>query len=89
MSVAHRPRGECTLAAAVRTAMLSFALVTASATAWATAPQQLDAVASKTYDIPAGPLGRALSSFAMASGIALSFEPATPWSNGWPTTVRA
>ncbi|WP_432241354.1 TonB-dependent siderophore receptor [Herbaspirillum robiniae] len=32
--------------------------------------------ARRSYDIPAGPLGRNLSSFALASGIALSFEPA-------------
>ncbi|MFL9924007.1 TonB-dependent siderophore receptor [Herbaspirillum lusitanum] len=35
----------------------------------------LDA-AAKTYNIPAGPLGKTLSTFALDAGIALSFEPA-------------
>ncbi|MEG1041170.1 MAG: TonB-dependent receptor [Pseudomonas sp.] len=74
MSVASRPCGESTLAKAVRTAVLSVALIATNA--WSAAPHSLNAVASKVYDIPAGPLGRALSSFAVASGIALSFEPA-------------
>ncbi|MBH3427423.1 TonB-dependent receptor [Pseudomonas alkylphenolica] len=76
MSVVRRPRGECRLAMAIRTAALSVALVTASTSSWAATPRQLDAIASQTYEIPPGPLGRALSSFAMQSGIALSFEPA-------------
>ncbi|MCE7917836.1 MAG: TonB-dependent siderophore receptor, partial [Nitrosomonas sp. PRO5] len=33
------------------------------------------AAARKHYDIPAGPLGRALSHFATVAGIALSFDP--------------
>jgi len=38
--------------------------------------QPLDAVATRNYEIAPGPLGRVLSSFALASGVALSFEPA-------------
>ena len=76
MPVASRLRAEFTLTMAVRTAVLGIALATASTTGWAAALQQPDSVASNTYDIPAGPLGRVLSNFAVKSGMALSFEPA-------------
>ncbi|HDS1737572.1 TonB-dependent receptor [Pseudomonas sp. BP8] len=76
MPVASRPRAERALALAVRSAVLGIALAAAGASCWAAAPAQLDAVEVKRYEIPAGALGRALSSFAMQSGIALSFEPA-------------
>ena len=36
----------------------------------------LDSVTARTYNIPAGPLGKTLSTFALDAGIALSFEPA-------------
>ena len=36
----------------------------------------LDSSALRTYDVPAGPLGKALSLFAAQTGIALSFDPA-------------
>lgn len=75
MPVASRLRAECTLTMAVRTALLSVALVTGSAATWAAAPQQ-DSAAARHYEIPAGPLGRVLSSFAVTAGMALSFEPA-------------
>ena len=39
-------------------------------------PDILDAADRKHYNIPAGPLGRALSHFATVAGIALSFDPA-------------
>lgn len=76
MSVASRPCGERVLTLAIRSALLGFVLVAGSANTWAAAPRQLDSVEVKTYDIAAGPLGRALSTFAMDSGIALSFDPA-------------
>ena len=44
--------------------------------AWAVVPVQLDAVAVRAYNIPSGPLGATLSSFAVDAGIALSFQPA-------------
>lgn len=75
MSVASRPCGERVLTLAIRTAMLSFVLAAGSANSWAAGPKQLDAVAAKTYNISAGPLTGALSTFAKDSGIALSFEP--------------
>lgn len=37
--------------------------------------QSLEEVAARPYDIPAGPLGRVLASFAAGAGIALSFDP--------------
>lgn len=76
MPVVSLPCGERSLTLAIRTAMLSFALVAGSANSWAAAPTQLEAVAAKTYDLSAGPLGRALSNFAMDAGIALSFDSA-------------
>lgn len=76
MSVASRPRAQRPLALAVRSAMLGLTLVAGSGASWLAAAQPLDAVAAQAYDIAPGPLGRVLSSFAMASGMALSFEPA-------------
>ena len=42
----------------------------------ATGAATLDATALHTYDVPAGPLGKALGLFAAQSGIALAFDPA-------------
>ncbi|WP_044874385.1 TonB-dependent siderophore receptor [Pseudomonas sp. LFM046] len=76
MFAASRSWGERKLALAIQSATLTVALAAVSANAWAVAPEQLDAVAVKSYEISAGPLGSALSDFAMDAGIALSFEPA-------------
>ncbi|MFJ2985962.1 MULTISPECIES: TonB-dependent siderophore receptor [unclassified Pseudomonas] len=71
MPVASRTHG---LTSVARYALLTLALV--AATAPASAAQSSSAQATQAYAISPGPLGRALSSFAVASGIALSFEPA-------------
>ena len=67
---AHNP----TLRRAVRIAMLSIAL--AGSPAVYAAGQSLDAPAAAAYNLPAGPLGRTLSGFAVNAGLALSFDPA-------------
>lgn len=60
----------------VRSALLSLVLIGAVCPfALAVVPVQLDAVAVRAYNIPAGPLGATLSSFAVGAGIALSFQP--------------
>ncbi|SDS89790.1 iron complex outermembrane recepter protein [Pseudomonas sp. Z003-0.4C(8344-21)] len=62
---------------AIRSALLSLVLiVVACPLAVAGEPAQLDTLALRAYDIPAGPLGATLSSFAVDAGIALSFQPA-------------
>jgi iron complex outermembrane recepter protein len=63
---------------AIRHALFSMALITASGAiphAFA-ADAQATSVSKKTYNIPAGPLGRTLSSLAASTGIPLSFDPA-------------
>src|SRR5690349_18405984 len=60
----------------VRSAVLSLVLIGAVCPfALAVVPVQLDSVAVRAYNIPAGPLGATLSSFAVDAGIALSFQP--------------
>ncbi len=60
----------------IRSVLLSVALSTVIGSfALAAVPVQLEAIAPRTYDIAPGPLGPALSSFAVAAGIALSFQP--------------
>ncbi|AEV62459.1 TonB-dependent receptor [Pseudomonas ogarae] len=60
----------------IRSVLLSLALNTLIGSfAFAAVPAQLEAIAPRTYDIAPGPLGAALSSFALAAGIALSFQP--------------
>lgn len=76
MPVVSRLRAERALTMAVRSAMLGIALVAGGTAAWAAPVQPQEAAVAQDYDIPAGPLGRALSSFAVKSGMALSFEPA-------------
>lgn len=73
-----RPRCvERPLNQAVRIALLSMMLAGAAVTSVnVNAATTLDAVAAKSYNIAAGPLGRNLSSFAAQAGIALSFDPA-------------
>jgi iron complex outermembrane receptor protein len=72
----HTPLQRTLIAMAVGTTLLASAGAKA---ADGTAPNQahaLEAERTQRYDIPAGALGRALSRFAVTSGIALSFEPA-------------
>lgn len=76
MSAVSRPRNERRLALAVRSAIFSVALTTSSAQLWAAEPKPLSAVAAQHYNIAPGPLGRVLATFAIDSGIALSFAPA-------------
>lgn len=61
----------------VRAAMLGLMLAAAltSVDSRAAEPQSLDAVATQTYNLPSGPLGRTLASFAVNAGIAMSFDP--------------
>lgn len=68
-----RPRFRRTVLSTVLLAALS------GSAAWsvpACAAGSLDSASHKTYNIPAGPLGKTLSNFALDTGIALSFEPA-------------
>ena len=60
--------------AAFRRSLLLLALAAATP-AFAADPVALDAVPARSYDIPAGPLGRTLSAFAVEAGVALSFDP--------------
>jgi len=72
MPVASRPQ----LAIAIRRALFSCVLVAGASHSWAALAQPLEATATRPYDIAPGPLGRVMASFALASGVALSFEPA-------------
>ena len=76
MPVASRPFRERALAVAVRNTLFGAVLVTGAGYLLPAVAQPLDSVTLRTYEIAPGPLGRALSSFALASGVALSFEPA-------------
>ncbi|WP_260954374.1 TonB-dependent receptor [Pseudomonas citri] len=61
---------------AIRSVLFSLVLGAAGGSfAWAAEPLKLETVAVRTYDIAPGPLGTALSSFAVDAGIALSFQP--------------
>ncbi|WP_241072913.1 TonB-dependent siderophore receptor [Achromobacter insuavis] len=67
--------------------VLSLALLAGSLTAGAAAQAQapatsapVDIQARQAYDIPPGPLGKTIASFALASGISLAFEPS--WTDG-------
>ena len=62
---------------AIRAALLGMAFAaTPPMDALAADATALEATAAKPYNIPAGPLGRTLSGFAVSAGIALSFDPA-------------
>ncbi|KQV89796.1 TonB-dependent siderophore receptor [Rhizobacter sp. Root1221] len=65
---------------AIGIALMGMALASAAGLAAvahaAPASPALDATTIRTYDVPAGPLGRTLSNFAVSAGLALSFEPA-------------
>ncbi|RQO63787.1 ferric-rhodotorulic acid/ferric-coprogen receptor FhuE [Variovorax sp. KBW07] len=79
-SVPPHPHAERRLNSALRHALLMLALgglvgAGMPATAFAAEAVSLDAAATRAYAIPAGPLGRTLASFAVGSGIALSFDP--------------
>lgn len=56
--------------------MLGLMMAAAMTSVDSHAAEPLDAVATHTYNLPAGPLGRTLASFAVKAGIALSFDPA-------------
>ncbi|MET0335894.1 MAG: TonB-dependent receptor [Rhizobacter sp.] len=75
-----RPRSrpaERLLTRAVRAACLGLALASIQGHALAADPvPALDAAAPRAYNIAAGPLGRALASFGVDAGLALSFDPA-------------
>ncbi|MDQ0653504.1 TonB-dependent receptor [Pseudomonas cedrina] len=76
MLAARRLRPDHHFTSAIRSALLSLALIGAACPlASAAGPVQLDSVAIRAYNIPAGPLGATLSSFAVGAGIALSFQP--------------
>ncbi|WP_426155325.1 TonB-dependent siderophore receptor [Pseudomonas sp. TSRC2-2] len=77
MPVARLLRPDRPFKPAIRSALLSLVLIAvACPLAIAGEPAQLDTLALRAYDIPAGPLGATLSSFAVDAGIALSFQPA-------------
>lgn len=61
----------------IRASLFGIAVVTAamSSPVVCAANKNLQAIATQSYNIPAGPLGRTLSVFAVESGIALSFDP--------------
>ncbi|MBV4476794.1 TonB-dependent receptor [Pseudomonas botevensis] len=60
----------------VRRVLLSVAVSLAVGSfAVAAVPVQLDSVSVRGYQIPPGPLGVTISSFALSAGIALSFQP--------------
>ncbi|KAB0495049.1 TonB-dependent receptor [Pseudomonas vancouverensis] len=76
MLVARPLRSDRSLKLAIRSALLSLALTAAtSPVALAAVPAQLDATATRSYNIAPGPLGTILSKFAVEAGIALSFQP--------------
>lgn len=77
MLVARILRPARPLQPVLRSSLLSLILLASCCPlASADAPALLDNEVVRAYDIPPGPLGATLSSFAMDSGIALSFQPA-------------
>lgn len=76
MLAARHLRPDHRLKPVVCSALLSLFLIGAVCpVALAVPPGQLDAVTVRAYNIPSGPLGATLSSFAVDAGIALSFQP--------------
>lgn len=63
------------VARAVHRALFSITLTTPLAAAMIAQPAMAQARADAVYDIPAGPLGAALTQFAAAAGVTVSFEP--------------
>ena len=68
---------KASLARAVHRALFSVALATPLATAMIAQPAVAQAQAEMRFDIPAGALGTALTQFASAAGVTLSFEPSS------------
>lgn len=64
------------LCSALTAISLVVSVVVGTASAVAADSSMLDNTRRQAYSVPAGPLGPTLSRFALASGIALSFEPA-------------
>ncbi len=62
------------IALALRAIPVSLTLGGLSAAATALAAQPANAAASKSYDVPAGPLGTALSDFAMQAGVTVQLD---------------
>ena len=63
------------VARAVHRALFSITLTTPLAAAMIAQPAMAQARADAVYDIPAGPLDAALTQFAAAAGVTVSFEP--------------
>ncbi|HEF4760199.1 TPA: TonB-dependent siderophore receptor [Pseudomonas putida] len=76
MPVEHASRLTAPLRRTARHTLFSLMLTGACTQAWAADPQTQAATDTRSYQIPAGPLGQTLSRFAADSHIALSFEPA-------------
>jgi iron complex outermembrane receptor protein len=68
---------KASLARAVHRALFSVALATPLATAMIAQPAVAQTQAEMRFDIPAGALGTALTQFASAAGVTLSFEPSS------------
>lgn len=76
MPAARHLRPDRQFKPAIRSALLSLVLIgTLCPFALADVPVQLASVQVHPFDIPSGPLGATLSSFAVDAGIALSFQP--------------
>lgn len=79
MQVTNPTSAERRLNKAIRHALFSMALVITNGAfsfALAAETQAIDSAVKKPYHIPAGPLGRTLSSFAANTGTPISFDPA-------------
>lgn len=79
MQVTNPISAERRLNKVIRHALFSMALLTTNGVvsyALAAETQAMDSTAKKSYHIPAGPLGRTLSSFAANTGTPISFDPA-------------
>ena len=68
---------QASLARAVHRALFSVALATPLATAMIAQPAVAQTQAEMRFDIPAGALGTALTQFASAAAVTLSFEPSS------------
>ena len=68
---------KASLARAVHRALFSVALATPLATAMIAQPAVAQTQAEMRFDIPAGALGTALTQFASAAAVTLSFEPSS------------
>ena len=75
------------VAQAVRLAVLGCALAVGAAHSAQPASASAAAATAQSYQIAAGPLGRALAQVAAASGLALSFDPALTQGLSSPAVV--